>query len=217
MYSTRRFIALIAFLITLCFTAYMLVVVIPSRLAKRSYEGAKEIAKDIRDVFNFTPEVKVDNTIVLQQQTEILQLATLAQQFRHEYNWTNTWLGSTKKINIKGTFEAKAGFDLQKKFQIVIDDDKAIVKLPSPEILSLESIGEISFEDESGVWNWVNEQDRSAAITAFNADAKRYAEQSAFLQSVRFKTEDQLKKIMRAHDKEVEFRYDESLNSASEK
>jgi hypothetical protein len=216
MFSTRKLIALIAFLITLCFTAYVLVVVIPTRLAQRTYDGAKQIGKDVREIFKFTPEITVNNTVVLQQQTDILELATLSQKFRHEYEWTNTWIGSTKKITIRGTLEAKAGFDLQKKFQIVINDDKAVIKLPAPQLLSLESVGDTEFEDENGVWNWVNEQDRSAAINAFHTDARKYAEQSSFLQSVRAKTEEQLRRIMRAHDKEVEFQYTESLNPVSQ-
>jgi hypothetical protein len=67
----------------------------------------------------------VNNTVVLQQQTPILELATLSQNFRHEYEWTNTRLGSTKKIKIKGSFEAKAGFDLNKRFALEITEDKA--------------------------------------------------------------------------------------------
>jgi len=216
MFSSRKVIALSVFLITLCFTAYVLVVVIPSRLAQRSYDAAKQIGRDIRDVFKFTPEVAVKNTVVLQQQTDILELATLSQKFRHEYEWTNTWMGSTKKITIRGTLEAKAGFDLNKKFQVLIDGDKAVIRLPAPQILSLESIGDTAFEDEHGVWNWVNEKDRSDAINAFHADAKRYAEQSSFLQSVRVKTEDQLRKIMHLHDKEVKFEYTEPLNAVSQ-
>jgi hypothetical protein len=216
MFSSRKLIALTAFLITLCLASYVLVVVIPSRLAQRSYEGAKQIGKDIRDIFKFTPEITVNNTVVLQQQSNILELATLSQQFRHEYDWTNTWMGSTKKIRIKGSFEAKAGFDLQKKFQLVINDDNAIVKLPEPELLSLETIGDIRFEDESGVWNWVNEKDRSAAINAFHADARRYAEQSSFLQSVKFKTEDQLRKILKAHDKTAAFQYTQTVNQTAQ-
>jgi hypothetical protein len=65
----------------------------------------------------------------------VLELAVLSQNFGHTYTWTNTWLNSTKQIFITGTFEAKAGFDLRKKFSIELTDDKAYVTLPEPTLL----------------------------------------------------------------------------------
>src|SRR6187431_2788363 len=112
MFSSRKLILWIVLLITLCVAAYVLLVYLPRRMAEQAYEGARQIGHDISEVFKFTPEVRVNNTVVLQQQTPILELATLSQKFKHEYAWTNTWLNSTKKIKITGTFEAKAGFDL---------------------------------------------------------------------------------------------------------
>src|SRR3954467_275590 len=98
MFKTSRIVALSILTIIVCVGAYVITVVIPTTLAKRSYEGAKQIGDDIRKVFQFTPEITVNNTVVLQQQTGILELAVLSQTFKHEYEWINTWAGSTKKI-----------------------------------------------------------------------------------------------------------------------
>jgi hypothetical protein len=212
MFQNRRIVALIILLITICVSAYVIVVVIPTTLAQRSYDGARKIGDDIRKAFQFTPEVTVNNTIVLQQQTSILELATLSQTFRHEYEWINTWMGSTKKISITGTFEGKAGFDLQKKFSIVINEDKAVVTLPEPQLLSVEPKGDLKFADENGVWNWVRLEDRTKAVNAFNTDARKFAEKALFLTDAKAKMEEQLRKILLVHVKEVEFRYNEKLN-----
>ena len=173
MFGRAKLILIIILLFAVCVTAYVIVVVIPTQLAQRSYEGAKQIGHDISEAFQFTPEITVNNTVVLQQQTPILELATLSQNFRHEYEWTNTRLGSTKKINIKGSFEAKAGFDLNKRFALEITDDKALVFLPKPQLLSIESLNDTKFEDEDGYWNWVNMDDRSMAINAFTIRCKK--------------------------------------------
>jgi hypothetical protein len=212
MFKTSRIVALSILTIILCVAAYLIAVVIPTTLARRSYEGAKQIGDDIRKVFQFTPEITVNNTVVLQQQTSILELAVLSQTFKHEYEWINTWAGSTKKIRITGTFEAKAGFDLQKKFSITINEDKAIVTLPQPQLLSIEQGGDLKFEDENGVWNWVNQEDRAKAVNAFNTDAKKFAQQALFVSESKTKVEEQLRKILTAHGKEVEFSYTESLS-----
>lgn len=210
MFSNRKIILIILLLITFSIAAYVVVVVIPSRLAERSYEGAKRIGQDISEAFQFTPEITVNNTVVLQQQTPILQLATLSQKFQHQYEWTNTWLGSTKKINIRGSFEAKAGYDLNKKFSIQIQDERAVVTLPAPELISVESLSDIRFEDENGVWNWVNMEDRTKAINAFTADAGRYARQAPFVSEAGAAMEKKLTEILKLHGKDVEIRYAET-------
>ncbi|RAW02831.1 DUF4230 domain-containing protein [Pseudochryseolinea flava] len=209
MFSNRKIILLIILLITICCTAYFIVVYVPASLARKSYDGAKEIGKDIRDLFHFTPEVKVNNTVVLQQQTPILELATINQTFQHRHEWMNTWMKSTKKITITGTMEAKAGFDLNQKFSIDIRDDKAYVTLPRAKLLSIESKGDIVFKDENGIWNWVDAADRSKAINAFTNSARDYAANANFIQESQKQVVDKLTQILQAHGKTVIIQFDD--------
>jgi len=120
-------------------------------------------------------------------------------------------MGSTKRIMIKGTFEAKAGFNLNENFKIDVHDDKAIVTLPRPKLLSLTPQDDISFTDENGIWNWVNPNDRSAAINAFTKDATRYARDAMFVQKASEMMEDKLTQILSRHGKAVEIRYEGEL------
>jgi hypothetical protein len=205
--NARKLILYIIFLVVLAVAAYTIIVVIPTQLAERSYEGAKQLGRDIEEAFNFTPEVTVNNTVVLQQQTAIFELATLSQKFEHRYNWKNTWMGSTKEIRITGTFDAKVGFELNKRFAIQIEEEKAIVVLPVPIILSLEPLGDMKFEDENGVWNWVNNQDRSAAVNSFQLDARKYALEADFVEQGKVEAEKKITEVLKMHVKDVEFRY----------
>ncbi|MBT1705571.1 DUF4230 domain-containing protein [Chryseosolibacter indicus] len=214
MFSNRKALAFVIFLSAICIAAYVLIIYIPATLAKRSYDGAKQIGNDIKNAFQFTPQITVNNTVVLHQQTPILELATVSQTYNHKYEWVNQWMRSTKKITITGNFIAKAGFNLQQKFSIDIDEDRAIITLPQPKILSVESTGNVIFRDENGVWNWVNQDDRSKAVSAFYTDARRYAEQATFVSDAKVKMEDQLRDILKAHAKEVEFRYTEELDKS---
>jgi hypothetical protein len=190
---------------------YVITVVIPSQLAKRSYEAAKSIGQDMSKAFQFTPEVIMNNTIVLNKQTPILELATLSQNFHHTYTWENSWLRSKKQIIIAGSFEAKVGFDLSEKFSLHVQDDRVIVYLSQPKILSVEPLGDMTFHDEDGIWNWVNEEDRAKATNAFITDARRYAQQATFIQDAQTQMEARIREIMATHDKSVEFRYTEVL------
>ena len=207
MFTNRKLTLVIVFLIVVSITAYMLFVFIPARIAQQTYDGAKQIGEDIAKAFNVTPQIKVNNTVVLQQQSPILELATVSQKFEHRYEWINTWLGSTKKINIAGTFEAKAGFDLNQKFSIEIDGNNAIITLPKPKLLSIESQNDVRATDENGVWNWVDAADRSKAMNAFTRDARRYGEQAKFIEQARLEMERKLREFLLLHEKHVEIRY----------
>jgi hypothetical protein len=208
MFSNRKIILVIILLITASITGYVILVVIPARLAKQTYDGAKQIGKDIGDALQFTPEISIGNTIVIQQQTSILELATLSQKFQYEYAWKNNWLHSEKTINITGTLNAKVGFDLRKKFNIVIHETNARVTLPQPQILSIESLGDFKFEDENGLWNWVNTQDRSLAVNAFMVNARRFGEQASFIQDAKKSLEEKITTILKSHGKTVVIQYE---------
>jgi hypothetical protein len=204
---SRNLKLLIALIVIATIAAYVVLVFIPTQMAKRSYEAAKEVGEEIRKVFQSTPEIRVNNTIVLNQQTSLFELAVLEQSFEHRYVWESSWLGSTKKIFISGTFQAKAGFDLHKKFSIVLRDEKAYVTLPAPQALSVESRGDIVYRDEQGIWNWVDLDDRTRATNAFIRDARRYAGQAKFVGDARQEIERRLKTLLAPYVEEVVIEY----------
>ena len=76
MFSNRKIFLITVLILTFTIAAYWIVVVIPARLAEKTYEGAKQIGRDFAKVFSFTPEVTVNNTVVLLQQSPVLELAT---------------------------------------------------------------------------------------------------------------------------------------------
>jgi hypothetical protein len=207
---SRNLKLLIALLIVGTIAAYVILVTIPTQLAQRSYEAAKTLGQDFREAFQFTPEIIVNNTIVLNQQTPVLELAVISQNFEHRYTWTNTWLGSTKQVFIAGTFDTKAGFNLNEKFSISLVNDTAYVLLPEPTILSVESKGDITYRDEQGIWNWVNPDDRTKATNAFITDARKYAEQAVFVKDAKANMEEKLKALIQPHAKAVIIQYSET-------
>lgn len=191
--------------------AYIIVVVIPTTLTKRAYAAARTLGEDFEKAFQFTPEVTIAHTVVLNQQTSIWEIAVLSQNFEHRYTWSNSWLGSTKKIMISGSFDAKVGFDLHEKFSIAVNEDRAIVTLPSPRLLSVESKGDIAYRDEQGIWNWVNLDDRTRATNAYIKDARGYAAQADFIADARTRMEERLRLFFTERQMEVEIRYPQLL------
>lgn len=138
---------------------YVPLVKLPSDLAESTAEG-------FRRVFNLTPRVMIEETVVIEQNTPILEVAVSSRAILVEHAWSHTWLGSTKRIRLRGTFTAKAGFDLRRPFRVQIDRSPLSVEaeLPPAELLSLEMDSYAILEDENGWWNRIADIDREEAV-----------------------------------------------------
>lgn len=211
--NERKIILYVLLLVAVTASAYMLIVVIPSRLADNAYKGARRIGDDIRKALQFTPEVTIKNTTVLEYEKEILELALVNRSFRHNYEWKNSWMGSTKNISISGMFEARVGFDLSRKFVLEITDDNAVLRLDRAQLLSLTPSGEVTYRDENGIWNWVNNEERNAALNAFFTHARKNAVTPELLVKAEKEMERRITEIMNGHGKQVSFEYSERLNA----
>lgn len=143
--------------------------------ANETYALCKRIAGDVSKALQFTPQVQILNgSIVVEKTTPITELATAKQQFTHSYSWSESWLGSTKTIEIEGTFIARAGIDLKKPFALVVNPaSKAVeVRMPGPELLSVEIMKYKIITDEDGWWNKLNAKDRQDALNSLLASAR---------------------------------------------
>ncbi|HEX7014130.1 MAG TPA: DUF4230 domain-containing protein [Cyclobacteriaceae bacterium] len=206
MFSNRRILLVIVLLLTVCLAAYVLLVVIPRRVAEQSYDGARKIGQDFRELFQATPQITVNSRVIVERESAILEVAAISRQFHHRYQWTNTHFGSTKKIEVSGTFESKAGFDINESFAVDIQDGRAIITLPEPRILSVSLLGDLEFRDENGYWNWVDSDDRTQAINAFMEDARQYARRSLSRERIRQTVAERVAGIVGKHVREVEVR-----------
>lgn len=170
--------------------AYLLFVKAPS-------EVAHSIAEGIKETFRFTPEVRVNETIVIEQTAPIAEFATVARDMVVEYDWSHRWLGSTKTLRLRGVFTAKAGFNLQQPFRITITDSPLEVRaeLPPPQLLSVQMESLSILEDESGWWNRISNEDREQAVAALQHSARGRALRSGLLDSARTTIERRIQEL----------------------
>ena len=62
---SRNLKLIIALLVVATISAYVVLVVIPTQLAERSYEAARTLGEDFKKAFHFTPEITVNNTVAV--------------------------------------------------------------------------------------------------------------------------------------------------------
>ena len=174
-------IAIVLIVMTLCVTWLMRSCArMPGEAAQVAVEPAVELAKRIVDGISrrlqFRPEVRIDQITVLQAETLVLELATVRREFNHDYEWEHQWLGSTKRLHLRGMFAAKAGFDLKENFYLGIDSDDLSVDFgfPDPRVLGVEMIAYRAEEDE-GYWNKMSAEEREQAVNALLASAREAA------------------------------------------
>ena len=179
--------AIVLIVLTLCATWLMRSCArMPGEAAQAAAEPAVELARRIVEGISrrlqFRPEVRVDQVTVLQAETPVLELATVRREFAHEYVWEHQWLGSTKRLHLRGTFAAKAGVDLNEKFYLEVDSRDLRVKaeFAEPRVLGVEMLA-YRAEEEEGYWNKLGAEEREQAVNALIASAREAAAQDAGL------------------------------------
>jgi hypothetical protein len=201
-----KILLIILAMITATACIYFLIVVVPKKAINEQYEIAKNIGRDIENALQFTPQISVRNEIVLNKQSNILELATKSQTFRHEFEWRHTWLGSEKILRIKGNFVAKAGYDLNQFVSINIEPGSVMVSVSEPKILSIEAT-DYQFEGESGWWNSISDNDRSSVLREFTLSARKTMEGSDLLGSAQKSFEESLNKVFKKHLGDIRVTY----------
>jgi len=179
---------------------YVVAVKVPSDLAHNTAEG-------VREFFNFTPQVRINQTIVIEQTTPILEVATVSRDMFVVHSWQQTWMGSTKTIEIQGVFTAKAGFDLREPFRIDVERRplRVVARVPPPKLLSIDMKEYKVLKDENGWWNSVTSEDRADAIRQIRAEAIDKAKRSGLLEEAQTSVETRVREIVERNGSTVVF------------
>ncbi len=176
-------------------------------LVRAPAEIAGNVAEEFREFFNFTPRVTIDQTVVIEQSTPIMEVSTLSRNLFVEDRWEDQWMGSTKAVEIRGSFTVKAGFDLREPFTINITRYGLAIQasLPEPKILSLEMITYKIIKDENGWWNRITDQDREEAFYRLRTAALKAVQDSRILEEAKATAEERIREIVQRNGSTVEF------------
>src|SRR5207247_6086820 len=82
-----------------------------------------------------------------------------------EQELLHTWVGSSKRVKLHGTFVAKAGFDLQQGVSINIRPTEIVVQIPHAQILGIEQQQVDVLAFENGLWNRISGQDVQSELS----------------------------------------------------
>src|SRR4030095_12252533 len=112
------------------------------RTAQQSTAQLEKLGKDLRsafvDIAHLQPRITINNRVYIEQTTPVSELVVLSRRIEVEHELLPTWVGSSKRLKLHGTFNVKAGFDLQQNLSIEIRPDEIIVQLPRAQVLGVE-------------------------------------------------------------------------------
>jgi uncharacterized protein DUF4230 len=141
----------------------------PARTARQSTAELERLGKNLRaafiDIAHLQPRITINDRVYMEQTTPVSELVVLSRRIEVEHELLHTWVGSSKRVKLHGTFIAKAGFDLRKGLSINILPDEIIVQLPHAQILGIEQQQMDVLAFENGLWNRISGQDVQSELS----------------------------------------------------
>ena len=151
---------------------------VATKVASQPMEVVDRAAQAFKDILQVQPRVTINERVVLNQSSPVLELAVLSREVEVEREFEHTWLGSTKRVRLRGVYVIKTGFDLTLPFSIELSDAPgaaAKISLPAPKILSADARRVEVLALENGLWNRVQAENLETEIAALPEEAKRKA------------------------------------------
>ena len=166
----------------------------PARTATQGTAELERLGKDLRsafiDIAHLQPRITINNRVYMEKTTPVSELVVLSRRIEVEHEFLHTWMGSSKRVKLHGTFTVKAGFDLQQKLAVDVQPDQIVIQLPHAQILDVaqDQVDVLAFEN--GFWNRISGADvqnelstlpqlarQKAAETGLPAEAERALQQ----------------------------------------
>jgi Protein of unknown function (DUF4230) len=142
----------------------------PARTARQSTAELERLGKGLGaafiDIAHLQPRITINDRVYMEQTTPVTELVVLSRRVEVEHELLHTWVGSSKRVKLHGTFIAKAGFDLRKGFAVDIRPQEIVVQLPHAQILGVEQQQVEVLAFENGLWNRISGQDVQSELSA---------------------------------------------------
>ena len=155
----------------------------PARTARQSTAELERLGKDLRSAFvdmaHLQPRITINDRVYMEQTQPVSELVVLSRRIEVEHELLHTWVGSSKRVKLHGTFIAKAGFDLRKGLSIDIRPNEIVVQLPHAQILGVEQQQVEVLAFENGLWNRISGQDVQSELSVLPELAWKKAAEGA--------------------------------------
>jgi len=168
----------------------------PARTATQGAAELERLGKDLRsafiDIAHLQPRITINNRVYMEQTTPVSELVVLSRRIEVEHEFLHTWMGSSKRVKLHGTFTVKAGFDLQQKLAVDVQPDQIVIQLPHAQILDVapDQVDVLAFEN--GFWNRISGADVQNELSTLPQLARQEAAETGLLAEAEHALQQQL-------------------------
>jgi hypothetical protein len=154
----------------------------PARTAQQGVGELERLGQDLRaafiDIAHLQPRITINNRVYMEQTTPVSELVVLSRRIEVEHGFLHTWVGSSKRVKLHGTFTVKAGFDLRQNLSVDIRPGEIIIQLPHAQILGIEQNQVDVLAFENGFWNRISGGDVQSELSILPQLAREKAAES---------------------------------------
>jgi hypothetical protein len=142
----------------------------PEEVAK---DLAREVANGVKEVFNVTPRVTVNQVVVIHESSPSFELATVTRETTASYEYKNSSIFGDKTLTLSGHFRIKAGFDLSTASALEVQPHplKIVAQFPPPKILSVEMTSYDVHQSDDHWWRRLTPEEQKAALDTLKRTA----------------------------------------------
>ena len=142
---------------------------------------AKDVSRAFAEIAQIQPKITVHDHVIFEQTSPVLELAVVTRETSVEREMEHEWLGSKKRVRIRGTYSIRAGFDLTQPFTVRINDRRIFTELPPAQILAIDPLNVEVLAFENGLWNKISPTELETELRALPALARRKAAESGLI------------------------------------
>ncbi len=155
------------------------------RVAENSAAGMLDWGGRVRDalvaVTGMQPRVIVNEQVVFEQARPVLELAVLERDATVERKTESHWMGSTRRLRIRGLYHVKVGYNLADNFTVnVVGNNAEVIRLqlPPPKVLSVEQKNLEVLTMDNGLWNHLSSDELANEVNTLRLEAHLKANQN---------------------------------------
>ena len=136
---------------------------------------ATRVSRAFAELGHLQPKITIRDRVFFEQTKSVLELAVVSRETQVEREMEHEWLGSKKRMRLRGTYLVRAGFDLTQPFSVKVDGRGIQTTLPPPRILSVDSKDIEVTVFENGLWNKISPAELESELRALPLLARQKA------------------------------------------
>jgi hypothetical protein len=189
-------------------------------VVNRCVDATSRAVDQVRDAFDSVlqvqPKITINSRVIQTQTAPIAELAVVTREElislgfdEHKELWSYTLPLTEKKLTVSGTYRIKAGYDLREPFSVAIDPGThdVAVTMPPARILSVEQVGDLSFQGEDSLLDRLSDDERAKAVNGLAAMARNAAESSTLKGDADAQVRQRLEQLLAHNGKKVEIQW----------